>query len=392
MILTELSNASNIMESPETQPPEGEVVFDEKTLLSCNASDINTYICKIAKLLDNFSYHTLEDSICQENTCLNVFGNLGPILDNFSKLFDKSVKLTMETEQSSAKGQISVIDSLTSGKELNTAFENILKTLLQVFQKIQKGFMISELLRQNAASLTYVINMVVKNRMFKSLTTHVVDSTSKILHRFQHASSGPYDGTFFSSVEAFFATCFLHNNAGLKNAAISAWKATFDHSRDLPYTDVFKKALLKVGKRYALYIPESMEDTKDDDDEESVITTVKKTPTASKRVMAIFDDDSTDYVPIASSASKKIKLTEHQKEMFTSTKDKLPFIDEDSVQSATISRLKSLPSNFDLETSRSGLSNTVSTSQDKISTATEPQTEPEIKFRRTAIRLNFDVT
>ncbi|RCN46362.1 hypothetical protein ANCCAN_07656 [Ancylostoma caninum] len=76
------------------------------------------------------------------------------------------------------------------------------------------------------------------------------------------------------------------------------------------------------------------------------------TPGSKRRnYVSLLDEDSVDYVPIASTDSaKKMKLTDRQKEMFSEKRERMPFLDEDSQPIAVITNLQT---EFDLESSQS---------------------------------------
>ncbi|KIH60534.1 hypothetical protein ANCDUO_09217 [Ancylostoma duodenale] len=73
--------------------------------------------------------------------------------------------------------------------------------------------------------------------------------------------------------------------------------------------------------------------------------------TKRRNFVSLLDEDSVDYVPIASSDSaKKMKLTDRQKEIFSEKRERMPFLDEDSQPIAVITNLQT---EFDLESSQS---------------------------------------
>ncbi|VDO24089.1 unnamed protein product [Haemonchus placei] len=119
----------------------------------------------------------------------------------------------------------------------------------------------------------------------------------------------------------------------------------------------------KVPKRESIAMEKSDGKPRNVDSKENLFAESRKpeeitpsrqiaTPRTKRRIRGgLLDEDSVDYVPIASSESaKKMKLTDRQREMFSEKRDRMPFLDEDSQNSAVIAHL---PSEFDVELSQS---------------------------------------
>ncbi|KJH48913.1 hypothetical protein DICVIV_04942 [Dictyocaulus viviparus] len=66
-------------------------------------------------------------------------------------------------------------------------------------------------------------------------------------------------------------------------------------------------------------------------------------------LIGLLDDDSVEYVPVSTDSGKKMKLTDHQREIFSEKREWMPFLDDDSQQSAVISHL---PIGFDTDSSQ----------------------------------------
>ncbi|KAK5973777.1 hypothetical protein GCK32_001033 [Trichostrongylus colubriformis] len=122
---------------------------------------------------------------------------------------------------------------------------------------------------------------------------------------------------------------------------------------------------VKVAKKEPFALGEAQTSSKKVERKESVAVPIKSpkaeqvtpsrqaaTPRIKRRVCAgLLDEDSVDYVPVVSSESaKKMKLTDRQREIFSEKRDRMPFLDEDSQNSAVITHLAS---EYDVESSQS---------------------------------------
>ncbi|KAL6737161.1 hypothetical protein Aduo_010830 [Ancylostoma duodenale] len=109
-------------------------------------------------------------------------------------------------------------------------------------------------------------------------------------------------------------------------------------------------AVVKSEKAFEIEIQKSVQNPEPKENQPT--PTRYCTPGTKRRnFVSLLDEDSVDYVPIASSDSaKKMKLTDRQKEIFSEKRERMPFLDEDSQPIAVITNLQT---EFDLESSQS---------------------------------------
>uniref|UniRef100_A0A7I4YPC4 Rif1_N domain-containing protein n=1 Tax=Haemonchus contortus TaxID=6289 RepID=A0A7I4YPC4_HAECO len=148
----------------------------------------------------------------------------------------------------------------------------------------------------------------------------------------------------------------LHNSTPVALSSSQIGKRRSQAKTDSNETKVLKRESFVMvkseGKRRNVDTKEKVVFDESHKPEEITPSRQVATPRTKRRMRGgLLDEDSVDYVPIASSESaKKMKLTDRQREMFSEKRDRMPFLDEDSQNSAVIAHL---PSEFDVELSQS---------------------------------------
>ncbi|VDM61607.1 unnamed protein product [Angiostrongylus costaricensis] len=258
---------------------------------------------------------------------------------------------------------------------LFVSYLSILKLCQQLFDTIEKP----NLIRSMFLTLSEVLSQIHANILDsklpgKDIREEAAAVFTSILESVQDKISGPYDSGLLSGCEELLVR--LLGRGGYLYAMISVtacklWMKTFAEAKSLNYSTRMKNVLLPLINRRVIHAPglsnQTYSNGKIDNYTDDAISAAdgrigevtprrKSTPHRKRLNMDSLDDDSVEYIPITSTESaKKMKLTERQREMFSEKRERMPFLDDDSQQSAVIAHL---PEQFDTESSQAVSTNT----------------------------------